>query len=214
MISKEKRIGLEEIMSMERFCRQAFINTISGFKSANLIGTINNEGITNLAIFNSVVHIGANPPYLGFILRPTSVERHTYDNIISNGHYTINHVHQSFVAQAHQTSAKYPPGISEFDACRFTPMYTDTLRAPYVQESKLKIGMEFIEASPIQVNGTILIIGKIAEILFPESIVLESGHINLDELGSIAVGGLDTYYSAKFLTRLNYARPEDTTKIS
>ncbi len=212
MNNKEKRISLEEIMGMERFYRQAFINTISGFKSANLIGTINNEGVTNLAIFNSVIHIGANPPYLGLILRPASVERHTYDNIKTTRHYSINHVHHDFVKEAHQTSAKYPADVSEFEACGFTPMYSNTLRTPYVQESSVKIGMEFLEEYPIQLNGTILIIGKIMEIILSESVLLESGHINLDDAGSVAVGGLDTYYSTELLSRLSYARPGEELK--
>ena len=49
-------------LPMEDRKRIALINSLSGFKSLNLIGTINNQGQTNLAIFNSVVHIGANPP--------------------------------------------------------------------------------------------------------------------------------------------------------
>lgn len=51
-----------QIGTLEDRKRIALINSLSGFKSLNLIGTINNQGQTNLAIFNSVVHIGANPP--------------------------------------------------------------------------------------------------------------------------------------------------------
>lgn len=208
----EKRFTYDDIMGMERFYRAAFINTVSGFKSANLIGTINAEGLPNLAIFNSVVHIGANPPYLGFILRPTTVERHTYDNLKANGHYTINHVHQDFVREAHQTSAKYPAEVSEFTACGFTPQFTKTLKAPYVQESLIKIGMEYVEEHLIGLNGTILVIGKIMEILLPEAFVLDTGHVELAKAQSIAVAGLDSYYKAELLTRLAYARPNEETK--
>ncbi len=209
----EKRISFGEIMGMERYYRQAFINTISGLKSASLIGTINATGQTNLAIFNSVVHIGANPPYLGFVLRPASVERHTYDNIRTIGQYTINHVHQDFVKQAHQTSAKYPADVSEFDACGFTPQYTEALRAPYVVESLFKIGMEFVEELPVQANGTLFIVGKIVEILLPDSALLDDGHINLDEWGVAAVSGLDTYYAVKKIARLAYAKPNGATRV-
>lgn len=45
------------------------------------MGTVNKIGHTNLAIFNSVIHIGANPPLMGFISRPNSGERHTLENI-------------------------------------------------------------------------------------------------------------------------------------
>jgi len=45
------------------------INGISGMKSANLVGTVDRRGNINLALFNSVVQIGADPPYLGMIFR-------------------------------------------------------------------------------------------------------------------------------------------------
>lgn len=51
-----------QIGNLEDRKRVSLINSLSEFKSLNLIGTINNQGQTNLAIFNSVVHIGANPP--------------------------------------------------------------------------------------------------------------------------------------------------------
>ncbi len=209
----ERSIRFEEIMGMERFYRQALINTISGFRGAHLIGTINPAGQTNLAIFNSVTHIGANPPYLGFILRPTSVERHTYDNIISTGAYTINHVHLDMIPSAHQTSAKYPADVSEFDACRFTPQFSDALSAPYVAESRIKIGMQFVEVLPISLNDTSLIIGRIVEILLPPPALLPTGHINLDEWGSAAVSGLDTYYRTERIARFAYARPNEPVRV-
>ncbi|MFN6039875.1 MAG: flavin oxidoreductase, partial [Bacteroidota bacterium] len=76
-----KEFNLQDILSFEQRYRATFINSIGGFKSVALIGTKNSSGQTNLAIFNSLVHIGANPPLLGFIVRPDSVERHTLENI-------------------------------------------------------------------------------------------------------------------------------------
>jgi len=81
-----------DLMQLPSRYRGVLLNKVSGLKSANLIGTKSKEGQTNLAVFNSVVHIGANPPYLGFILRPTTVERHTYENIKETGVYTFNQI--------------------------------------------------------------------------------------------------------------------------
>ncbi len=80
------------IAQLEQRFRTNFINCLSGFKSLNLIGSVNQLQQTNLAIFNSVFHLGANPPLLGCIIRPDSVERHTLSNIESTGYYTFNHV--------------------------------------------------------------------------------------------------------------------------
>ena len=85
-------LHFDDLMNMEQRKRANLINSIGGFKSVCLIGTTNNENQNNLAIFNSIVHIGANPPLIGFFVRPDSVERHTLANILNTEYYTINHI--------------------------------------------------------------------------------------------------------------------------
>ena len=126
-------ITKENILELEKQYRANFVNSISGFKSASLIGTISNKGNTNLAIFNSVIHIGANPPALAFLMRPVSVERHTYENIKETGFFTINHINKEIYKRAHQTSARYEKEISEFDESELTPEYSEKFKAPYVK---------------------------------------------------------------------------------
>ena len=201
------RISLDDIKHMERRYRATLINTITGFKSANLIGTLDTDGLPNVAIFNSCVHIGANPPLIGFIMRPLTVPRQTYENIRALGQYTINHVHVDFYEQAHQSSAKYAKGVSEFEATGLTTEYSDSIKAPYVKESKIKLGMEYVEEYEIKANGTILIIGKILEILIPEQHLEEDGFVDLGKAGSTAVTGLESYFKAELMGRRPYARP-------
>ena len=132
----------EQIESLDRISRLKLINSVTGIKPANLIGTINNSGQTNLAIFSSVVHLGSNPPLLGFISRPKGTEfGHTYRNIEENGEYTINHVHPEFVKNAHYTSAKFDENISEFKRCNLSEEYIKGFKAPFLKESTFKIGI-------------------------------------------------------------------------
>lgn len=199
-------INSELIKKMESRYRANLFNTISGFKSANLIGTINDEGNTNLAIFNSVVHIGANPPYLGFILRPTTVERHTYENIKKSGFYTINHVHESFIQNAHQTSAKYEKNVSEFEACGFKEEYLHDFAAPYVKESKIKIGLKFEEEHLIKANNTLLVVGKVLNAYLNENFISADGSVDLIEAGTVAISGLYEYLKPFSLKKFEYAK--------
>ena len=74
-----------DIANMEQRYRANFINALSGFKSANLIGTISKSGQHNLAIVSSVFHIGAHPPLMGMIMRPHTVPRDTLQNIKDTG---------------------------------------------------------------------------------------------------------------------------------
>ena len=76
------KLSKKEIEKSERKWRLNLINSVSGIKPANLIGTKSLDGIDNLAIFSSVVHLGSNPAQFGFVVRPISdVPRDTYVNI-------------------------------------------------------------------------------------------------------------------------------------
>ena len=105
----------DDIDKMENLYRINLINSCSGYKSANLIGTKDKNGNSNVAVFSSVTHIGSNPALFGFFTRPTSVARHTYDNIKETGVFTLNHIHADIIEDAHHTSAKYNKSVSEFD---------------------------------------------------------------------------------------------------
>ena len=196
-----------EIMAMEQRKRAHLINSVGGFKSVCLIGTADKQGQTNLAIFSSVVHIGANPPLISFIMRPDSVERHTLANILETGVYTINHVNESIYQQAHQTSAKYPKEISEFDATGLSKEYKNEYQAPFVKESAVQLAVDFKERIDLTINGTILIIGEIRDLYFPEDCLQEDGYLDIEKAGTVSCTGLDSYHSTQRLQRLPYAKP-------
>jgi flavin reductase (DIM6/NTAB) family NADH-FMN oxidoreductase RutF len=199
----------QSLSEMNRIDRLNLINSLSGIKPANLIGTVNENGIENLAIFSSVVHLGSNPALFGFILRPKGeVRRHTHENILSTEVYTINFVHTSFVKQAHFTSIKAKSNESEFTLSGLSPEYIEHFRAPFVQESTVKLGMKFLEEIPIKANGTSLIIGQVEHILIPDQVVLNGGHIDLGVLEIAGISGLNTYYSLTKIAHLPYVRDE------
>lgn len=200
-------LNLEDIMSFKRLYRANLINSISGYKSANLIGSKSKDGISNLAVFSSVVHIGSDPPLLSMITRPTTVPRHSYDNLKETGFYTINHITTDIVEQAHQCSAKYEREISEFEKTGLTEEYIDDFPAPFVKEAGLKIAMQFEQEIPLEINGTIMIIGRVMGIHFPSQALEEDGSINLNNLNTVAISGLDTYHNVSKLMKLSYARP-------
>ncbi len=198
---------LEDINAMDRVQKIKFINAVSGIKSANLIGSISESGQTNLAVFNSVMHIGSNPPLQGFILRPTGeVPRHTFENILKNKQYTINHVHTDFTEKAHYTSAKVDRDYSEFQACGLTEEYIEDFEAPFVKESVLKMGMTFKEAIDIKINGTLLVIGEIQHLILPEEAIGADADIDLSKINDVGISGLNTYYELKKIARYPYAR--------
>ena len=200
-------LDLVQLMEMEQRKRAQFINSISGFRSVALIGTTDTNGQTNLAIFSSIVHIGSNPPLLSFIMRPDSVERHTLTNIMDTGFYTINHINADIYEKAHQTSARYPKNVSEFDEVQLTPAFKNGFVAPFVAESNIQIGLEFKERINISLNQTSMIIGQIKFVHYPDNCLLDDGFLDIEKAGTITSSGVDSYHTTQLLQKLEDAKP-------
>lgn len=200
-------IDKKAIENFEQRYRTTFINSLAGFRQAVLVGTQSEAGVTNLAIFNSLIHLGANPALFGLISRPDSVPRDTLNNIMNTKVYSLNYVKTEHYQKAHQTSARYDKSVSEFDKTGFTAFYQENFAAPFVKEAEARIGMQLEECIPIALNGTILIIGSLIHIDINDSIVGEDGFVNLSDQGVLVSQGLDAYFETKSVGRLPYAKP-------
>ncbi|WP_353146938.1 flavin reductase [Flavobacterium sp.] len=205
-----KHITHEQIMNMEKQERVHFANSLGGFKSVGLIGTQNNKNQTNLAIVDSILHIGSNPPLFGMVFRPGVVARHTLENILETGFYTINHINEKIHKQAHQTSAKYDRDCSEFDVTGLTPEYKNNFFAPFVKESNVQLAIEFKEKITLSINNTVLIIGEVKDVYFPEDCLQKDGFLDIEKAESITCSGLDSYHNTTQVSRLSYAKPDKT----
>ena len=201
------KITIDQINEMETRYRASLVNSLGGFKSVVLISSISSDKIHNLAIFNSLFHLGANPPLCGFIVRPDVSPRHTLQNILDNQYYTINHLNEDIFVNAHQTSARYDLGISEFDEVHLNKETIENQEVCYVKESNLKFLCEFQQKIDIEMNGTIMVIGLIKEIILPETALAADGFVDLEAAKSITCSGLDSYHTTKKLRRLTYAKP-------
>ncbi len=191
---------------MERLERLNLINSITGFKAANLIGSIDSAGNTNLTIFSSVFHLGSDPALIGMIVRPLVGMRHTYDNIIETGYYTVNHVGAEFVENAHYTSAKFQKEESEFDACNLSEQFVGDFKAPFVRESRVKLGVKLQDDILLESNQTRLLIGSIEHIFVEGNALRSNGAVDLERLGSVCISGLDTYHRVQVGTTFPYAK--------
>jgi flavin reductase (DIM6/NTAB) family NADH-FMN oxidoreductase RutF len=204
----QKYISSEDILAMEKQNRVHFINSIGGFKSVTLVGTADSNGKTNLAVFSSLIHIGAHPPLMALIFRPSPPERNTLSNLLETGFYTINHINENIYKKAHQTSARYEKEISEFAATGLTPIYKNDFQAPFVKESVVQIGMAFREKIDININNTIMVIGEIVQVNFPENCLSKDGFLDIEKANTITCSGLDSYHVTQKLDRLSYAKPD------
>jgi flavin reductase (DIM6/NTAB) family NADH-FMN oxidoreductase RutF len=188
--------------------RARLLNSLVGPKQVVLVGTKSVDGTSNLAIFNSLFHLGANPPLWGLVFRPDVVQRDTLKNILETGRYTLNYVNTADFEKAHQTSAKYAPDVSEFDACGFTETYAGDFSAPFVGEAPVKIAMVFEQKIDLSINNTILIIGRIEQIEIDEKLIGSDGFVDLSLANTLVSSGLDAYLKTELIARLTYASTE------
>jgi len=198
------------IEKLDTRVRAALINSLPSVKPALLLGTQSSNEQSNLCVINSCFHIGANPPLLGFILRPNpdGVERHSLDNILTNEQMTLNAITADMISRAHHTSARFPRNVSEFDACGFSKLYREGINAPFVSESPLKIGLKLAEHQLLAINGTHLIIGAVDYLDFADTALREDGSLDLATMDIVGCVGLDSYHRIDKGTRFAYAKAD------
>jgi flavin reductase (DIM6/NTAB) family NADH-FMN oxidoreductase RutF len=187
--------------------RTSFINSLAGFRQAVLVGTKSSRGAANLAIFNSLIHLGAHPALFGLISRPDSVARHTLENILETNEYTLNYVRKNDYEKAHQTSARYDMDVNEFNEVGLNEQYTLGFRAPFVAEAVVKIAMKLEDKISIPLNGTILLVGSIVHLELDSNLVGLDGYVDLSAAEVLISQGLDAYFTVNPIGRLPYAKP-------
>lgn len=207
-----KHIEASEIEKMEKIFRLNLINSCTGYKSANLIATKSKSGNPNVAVFSSITHMGSDPAMLGFVTRPLNVSRNTYKNIRDTSYFTVNHIHEKMIEQAHHTAAKYDEEISEFHKTGLNEEYLDDFHAPYVKQSEVKLGCKYLNEYHIKENDTLLVVAAIEHIYFDEGIQMPDGWLRLDDAGTVAINGLDGYSLPSLLDRFHYARPNQEVR--
>lgn len=199
-----RHFSLDQIKEEDSFFRRNLINCLSGYKSLNLIGTKNTKGISNLAPFSQVFHIGASPPLVGVLFRPHTVKRDTLENILETGFFTLNHVTPEFFKEAHWTAADWEQ--SEFEATGLQEEYKEDFSAPFVLGSPVQLGCSLVETQTLKINQTVLLIGGIDHIFLDEKRLRPDGSLDLNALETVTVSGLDEYHVGRKLARLTYAK--------
>lgn len=207
-----KKITLLDINKMDKVPRLNLVNSATGYKSANLIGTCSVDGIENVAIFSSVTHLGSEPPLIGFILRPTTVPRDTYKNIKETIFFTINHITDTMISDAHHTSANYEQGVSEFNETNLEPEYFDDFKCPFVKGSPVRMLCKYVNEYYLKENDCIHIIASIEAIYINDELLQKDNWLQLDKANIVAINGLDGYALPKLIDRFEYARPKQKSK--
>ncbi|CAM2833126.1 flavin reductase family protein [Flavobacterium frigoris] len=205
-------ISQDDLSKLEKVERLNLINSCTGYKSANLIATQSLKGESNVAIFSSITHLGSNPALIGFIVRPTTIPRDTYKNIKDTGHFTVNHVTENMIVDAHHTSANYESGVSEFSKTNLEEEWKEGISVPFTKGSPVQLYCKYVNEYYIKENDTIHIIASIEQLFFDEKLRHEDGWLQIEKGNVVALNGIDGYCLPKLIDRFEYARKDTPTK--
>ncbi|RMF48067.1 MAG: flavin oxidoreductase [Bacteroidetes bacterium] len=195
----------QDLQAADRSWRINFINSLIGPKNLHVLITRSPTGLLNAAIFNSGLHIGSSPPYVGFLLRPTSVPRHTYENLLHYPYATLNAVTHAFYRQAHATHRKLPASQSELEVVGLETREVPDEDLPYLASSPLTARLHWVEEHLLTVNKTRLLIFAV-EIVHVKAEPDPDGFLRLDGLDLVAGSGCDGYWTLHFMGRLPIQR--------
>ena len=185
-----------QISNLDRTFKINLINSITGLKPANLIGTTD-KNIDNVAIFSSVLHLGSSPALIGFMIRPQYKRKtDTYLNLLENPYFTINSIERQYIDKAHKSSGKYSKDISEFDELNIEKVYIDDYKAPFVKDSLIKIGLHKVEEIKL-LNRCRLIVGKVELVVINNNILESDGNIDFSKSTTTCISGCQKYYNVK-----------------
>ncbi|MCS7298127.1 MAG: flavin reductase [Bacteroidia bacterium] len=191
----------EDLLRADRRWRINFVNSLIGAKNLHVLVTRSPHGSYNAAIFNSGLHIGSSPPYVGFLLRPTTTPRHTYQNLKSYPFATMNAVSINFYKEAHLTHKKFPYDVSEIEACGLSLSWRGEEDIPYLGESPLGARLRLVEEHLLLCNHTRLLVFAV-EAVHTSCAPQSDGFLPLDELKLVAGSGCDAYWRMEYVMRL------------
>lgn len=207
-----KSFTKSEIDNLDKIRRLNLINSCTGYKSANLIVTKSQKGLPNVAVFSSITHLGSNPPLISFITRPLSVKRDTYNNLKENPFFTVNHIIENMIADAHHSSANYDENTSEFYKTNLEMEEKNGLDIPFVKNAPIQLYCKFVNEYHIAENDTVMIIASIENLFFEEELLHQDYWLQLDKANVVTINGLDGYALPKLIDRFEYARPNTEIK--
>lgn len=108
------------------------------------VSTRSASGVDNLAPFSYFNGICSKPPMLSLSIghrrwQGELVKKDTLRNIEETGEFVVNAATLPLLEKVNQSSAEYPPDVSEFEELGLTPLPSDLVKPPRVKESPVQM---------------------------------------------------------------------------
>lgn len=161
------------------------------------VSTVSADGIRNLAPFSFFTGISANPPVICFspmVRGSDGTRKDTLLNIEAVKEFVVNVVSEEFAEKMNICAAEFPPEVDEFEVSELTPVASDLVRPPRVQESHISMEcrlVKIVEVSAKPLGGS-LVIGEVLRFHVDDALI-DDYKIDPDKLHAIGRMGGPTY---------------------
>jgi flavin reductase (DIM6/NTAB) family NADH-FMN oxidoreductase RutF len=182
------------------------------------VSTIDKEGRPNLAPFSFFNAFGSRPPILVFSPARRGREnttKHTLENVEEVPECVINMVSYSMAEQMNLASTEFGKGENEFVRAGFTELPSLLVQAPRVKEAPASFECKVLEVKKTGDLGGAgnLVICEVLALHFDESLVLESGKIDITAMDLIGRMGYEYYCRASGEALFELPKPKTNDVI-
>lgn len=164
------------------------------------VSTVGPDGRLNLAPFSYFNAITNRPPLLGIsIINRRSGPKDTLRNIRAVGDFVVNVVDEPLAARMVQTSGEWPEDVDEFALTGLTPIASDLVRPPRVEESPVSLECRLYRE--IELGASIFVVGEILRGHASDKVLTE-GRVDPAKLRPLGRLGSDAYSPLREVLRL------------
>ena len=137
-----------------------------------LISTVDENGIYNIAPYGMVMPVSYNPLIISI---GSDKNRDTYRNILQINEFVLNVPSSDLIKKVNRTADPIPPDQDEFIHANFTPIKSEIVRPPRIEECKAHLECKTIwikDASKICKNR-VIITAEVVALSLDEDIFLK-----------------------------------------
>lgn len=149
------------------------------------VGTRGPEGVDNLAPFSYFMGVASEPPLVAISVSRgrAGALKDTARNLLQTQECTISVVSAALLEPMHQSSAPYPPEVSEFAAVGLSPAPGVRVQAPRVAEARAALEAVLYQAHDL--GNTHLFVLRVVGYHLPEA-GLQGGKVPIEQLDPVA----------------------------
>ena len=156
-----------------------------------IVGTYDNSGNPNVMAVAWGGICCSKPVCVSIALRKAT---YTYGNVIEQKAFTVNIASQDYVKQVDYFGIASGRNTNKFEDTGFTPVKSDLVNAPYIEECKLVLECKLVHSHELGLHT--LFVGEVLDVKIDEECLREDGNPDLKKINPIAYApGIREYYS-------------------